>query len=249
MRVSFAALVAVVMAVAIAACGSSPSASSTPGTTLAPGATATSPGATLPPTAAPTGAPTTGPTGGATAPPGSGLTGHECDAIPTFSLSNPNLASPAPDATLNAHFPAQIDGQPVTDVQSQRWIDFLCVFGGQAMVNQSAGDIGSGLNLTTMSFGSAKATVDGESVDLNAFRTPSADATTLVQSLALIVAQTGNAGALQGTATTANIGGKNVYVWTDSDGAKSYAYASGDTLITFNSVTDSQATKILTALP
>src|SRR5512132_3822609 len=134
MRVFSAAFVAVLMAVAIAACGTSPSASSTPGATLAPGVTATPAGATLPPTVAPTGAPTTAPTvvptGSATGSPIAG-TGHECDAVPTFSISNPDPGSPPPDAGLLAHFPAEIDGQPLTDVESMQWLWFLCMFGGQ----------------------------------------------------------------------------------------------------------------------
>jgi hypothetical protein len=246
MRVSSAALGAVLMAVAIAACGTSPSASSSPGATLAPGATATPAGATLPPTVAPTGLPTVGPTGGSTTPP-AGLTGHECDAVPTFSLGNPDPSFP-PDETLNAHFPATIDGQPVTDVTSQQWLYFLCMFGGQTALEQAVSEAGGAINFATMSFGSATATVDGESVDLTAFRTPGTDANAMVQYLALLATQAGTV-INPGDVVSANIGGKSVYVWTDEDGAKNYAYPAGDTLIFFDSVTDSQATKILTALP
>jgi len=226
MRVSFAALVAAVMAVAIAACGTSPSASSTPGTTPAPGTTATPGGATQPP---------------------AGLTGHECDAVPTFDISNPNPATPVPDTTLAGHFPATIDGQPVTDVQSMQWLYLICQFGGQEAVTSAASEAG-GLNIATMSFGSAKATVDGEEVELNAFRTPGQDANAIVEALATIAAQSGTA-INPGDVTATNISGKNVFVWTDEDGAKGYGYPSGDTLVMFDEVTDSQAAKILAALP
>jgi hypothetical protein len=234
---TFAVFASGLLAVALIGCSSAPTGSSSP--TLAPGHTATP---------APSGAPpTSGPTSGASGSPIAG-TGHECDAVPTFSISNPNPASPPPDTGLLAHFPATIDGQPVTDVQATQWVWFLCAFAGQTAVDQALAQAGSGFNLATMSFGSAKATVDGESVDLSAFRTPGTDSNAMVQYLALLAAQSGT-DINPGNVSSANIGGKNVYVWTNDDGTKGYAYPAGDTLISFDSVTDSQATKILAALP
>ncbi|MEP7378068.1 MAG: hypothetical protein ABI725_00745 [Chloroflexota bacterium] len=239
MRTTFALLGAVAMAVAVVACGgTTPGASSTPGATLAPGATATPAGSTPAPTGP--GA-TTAPSGGVV------LTGHECDAVPTFSLSNPDPSFPQ-DATLNAHFPATIDGQPVTDVTSSQWLYFICMTGGQAAVAHAVGQSGSGFNLATLSFGSATANVDGEDIEMSAFRTAGGDSNSMIQYLSLLAAQAGT----QIDVTNlqqANVGGKNVYTWTDTDGTKSYAYPAGDTLISFESVTDSQATKILSALP
>lgn len=234
MRVSFALIGSVALAVAIAGCGSgTPTGSATPGATLAPGATATPGGATNPPGAS--GSPIAG-------------TGHECDAVPTFSISNPSPASPAPDTALLAHFPATIDGQPLTDVTAVQWLYFMCAFGGQTTVDQMMSEASGGFNFATMSFGEATATVDGSEVKLNAFRTPGNDANTLIQSLALLAAQSGTT-INPGDVAASTVAGKSVFVWTDTDGTKSYAYPSGDTLIMFDSVTDSQATKILTALP
>jgi hypothetical protein len=242
MRVPSTAITAIALSAAIAACGSSPAATSTPGATLAPGATATPAGATQ----APTGAPTAAPTGGASSSPIAG-TGRECEAVPTFSIGNPDPASPPPDTGLLAHFPAAIDGQPLTDVQAIQWVWFLCSFGGQAAVDQAIAEAEGSFNLATMSFGGATATVDGEEVSLTAFRTPGSDANAMVTSLALIAASTGNTG-VSGAVQTATISGKSVYIWTDEDGAKSYAYPSGDTLIFFGEVTESQAAKIIAAL-
>lgn len=246
MRLTLAAAASAAVLFAIVGCSSAPAATPTlaPGATLAP---TLAPGATSAPTQAP-GGPTQAP-GGPTQVP-VGVTGHECDAVPTFSISNPNPATPPPDTSLTAHFPVQIDGQPLTDVQGQYWYYSLCMFGGQTAVNEAfAASQGGGFNMATMSFGSATATVDGEEVDLTAWRTPGADSNTLVQSLALLAAQSGGNGSIEGSASSANIGGKNVFVWTDTDGSKSYAYPSGDTLIFFDGATDSQATKILAALP
>lgn len=243
MRVSFALIGSVALAVAIVGCGSgTPGGSATPratsGATLAPGATATPASSTPAPTVP--GA-TTAPTGGV------GATGHECDAVPTFSIGNPNPSFPQ-DETLNAHFPPTIDGQPVTEVTSTQWLYFICLTGGQAAVQAAINQSGGSFNLATLSWGSATANVDGEDVELTGFRTAGGDSNAMVQYLSLLAAQSGKTIDVTNV-TQANVGGKNVFTWTDSDGSKSFAYPSGDTLIFFDSVTDSQAAKILSALP
>jgi hypothetical protein len=229
-RFSLALIGSAVLAVSIIGCGSTPA-----GPTLAPGQTATPVPATLAP--------------GATATPaGAVITGHECDAVPTFSLSNPTEPSFPRDEVAEGHFPATIDGQPVTDVESQVWLYFLCYLGGQASFERAANQAG-GVNLATSSFAQAKATVDGEEVALTAWRAPGADANALVQYLSMLALQSGTDITVTDIQQT-NVGGKNVYTWTDSDdGTKGFAYPSGDTLILFDRVTDSQATKILAALP
>lgn len=235
MRWTIGAVVSAAALLAIVGCSSAPGATPTPaGATQPPGGGTQAPVVTQAP-----GGPTQAPVG---------VTGHECDAVPTLSLSNPNPASPPPDTQLTAHFPAQIDGQPVTDVQSMYWVYFLCAFGGQASVNQAMQEAQGGLNFATMSFGSATATVDGEEVELQAFRTPGTDSNAMVQYLALLAAQSGSTD-IPGQVTSSNVGGRNVYVSTDSDGNTSYAYPSGDTLVFFDGVTESQAAKIIAALP
>jgi hypothetical protein len=211
----------VALSTVLIGCGSATPGQSA-GPTLAPGATAT-------------------PAGGAT-------TGHECDGVPTFSPSNPAEPSFPADPEVEAHFPATIDGQPVTEVKSQQWRYFLCYLGGQASFNQSAGQA-AGLNLASSSLATAEATVDGESVDLNAWRTPGQDANSFIQYLQVLANQAGSDITVANVQQT-NVAGKNVFTWTDTDdGTKSFAYPSGDTLVYFDSVTDSQATKILSALP
>ena len=224
MRLPFTVLAALAMAVSIAGCSSG-----TPtGPTLAPGATAT-----LAPV----------PTSGGSTP--GAVTGHECDAVPTFSVANPN-PSFAPDAVLLAKFPTTIDGQPVTDVSALPSIDFLCL-GGQAAFNQAAGSNG-GSGFATMSWGGFTANVDGSDVSVWAFRQPGGDANVLTQTIAGLAAAAGHS-VVVGQLTTTTVAGKTVYTWTDDDGNKGFAYASGDTLIGFDGVTDAQANKILSALP
>ena len=229
-RLTIGLISSIALAMAIIGCSSAPA-----GPTLAPGQTATPAPATLAP--------------GATATPaGAVITGHECDAVPTFSISNPVEPSFPRDEVAEGHFPATIDGQPVTDVESQQWLYFLCYLGGQASFEQAANQAG-GVNLATSSFAQANATVDGEEVALTAWRSPGTDANSLVQYLSMLALQSGTDITVSDIQQT-NVAGKNVYTWTDSeDGSKGFAYPSGDTLIIFDGVTDSQATKILTALP
>jgi hypothetical protein len=217
--------------VALVGCSGTPA-----GPTLAPGQTATP----APPTLAP----------GATATPAPpvGLTGHECDAVPTFDINNPQSEpSFPPDTAAEAHITATIDGQPVHEIHSQQWLYFLCYLGGQASLEQAAGQAG-GINMATSSFAQGTAEVDGSEVDLTAWRTPGADSHALVQYLSVLAAQSGT-DIVPTDVQETNVGGKAVFTWAGDDGSKSYAYPSGDTLVFFENVTDSQATKILSALP
>ena len=250
MRRSRMTVTAVVALLIISACSSSPAATQAPGgATQAPGGATQAPGgATQAPggaTQAPGGA-TQAPGEATQAPGGVGLTGHECDAVPTFSISNPE-PSFAPDTALEAHFPPMIDGNPVANVTSLQWVNMICMFGGQAALQESATGFGS-LPLSQMSFGSADASVDGDDISLSAFRTPGQDAGGIIDYLKTLAALSNGGASISGSLNQTNISGKDVYVFTDSDGAKSYAVPLGDTLVFFDSSTDDEAAKIIAAL-
>lgn len=220
-----------------AACSSSPP--GTPG----PATPVTSPGAAPP-------APVVTPAPVATPPAGNIGTGTECAATPSFDITNP-VPSFAPDLDLEARFPTQIDGQPVTELQSVRWVELICLYGGQAGVDQFKADLpgGGSLNFATLTFASAVATVDGDDVQLSAFRTPGLDANVMVQAFAQLAGAISGETTVTGTLSNVTLGGKNVSVWTDEDGTINYLYASGDVLFGVSDVTDSQANKIFAALP
>jgi hypothetical protein len=196
------------------------------------------PGATQPGATA-----TAVPTIGATAPP---VGGHECDAFPTINPASPVIPSFAPDPVLESKFPAEIDGEPVTDLQSGSYLQSLC-FSGQATVDRIRGQ--AAFDLLTMTVGSAKATVDGEEVSLSAFRAPGQDASNIIRVLIAVAAQSG--GEPAPSLIPATVGGKNVLttVDDDGDGVNSYGYGNGDTLFLVDNVTQSQADKIFSALP
>jgi hypothetical protein len=234
------AVLAAVALFVISACGSSPGATQSPGTSQAPGNTT---GATQQPVASQPAA--SQPAASQPASSVAGLTGHECDSVPTFSIDNPE-PSFAPDPQLEAHFPADVNGNPVTNVSSQSWLDLMCTFGGQTALAGSAGQFGN-LPLATMTFGSADVVINEDDISLSALRTPNQDAGNVIQYLAQIAALS-NQGSLSGNVSQQTVGGKSVYVYTDANGAKSYAVPLGDTLVFFDSATDDEAAAIIGAL-
>ena len=232
----------------LAACGGG-SATPTPAAqttkpTSAPSAAAPSPstgaGSSVTPTAAQSSA-------GA----GSSQGGEPSFALPSFAL--PSFAS---DNDLAAEFPKTIDGQPVTKVQTLLFIDMLN-FSGQsaAQVQQLRDSLSSfGIDLNRLSFGSGDATVGGEDVQFQALRAPGADASQIVAHYNDIAtafnAALGNPQpSTPPTFSQTSLGGKNVTLSTDADGAKTYVYPTGDTLWILANMTDAQASTILGALP
>jgi hypothetical protein len=219
----------VALAAAIVGCTGAPA-----GPTLAPGQTAT---AALP---------TVAPGVVTPAPP---VAGPLCAGMPTFSIDAEATPVFAQDQALNAKFPAQINGQPVTDVQSGFWLQSMCYYGA------SAEDMAAFLALfpaniaPQISSGSAQVDLDGESVFISAFRVPGADANIIFSHIPEFIAALGGdpATAADSTVTQGNVGGKNVYVVTDSDGDVSYNYVSGDTLFTVDS-SETAAAAVFAAL-
>jgi hypothetical protein len=200
-------------------------------------ATATAQPATLEPTLAP---PTdAAPTATAAASP---------DAAPTFSIPSVALPSFAPDNELAARFPTEIDGQPVTDVTTVLWMEFLLSFAPEQAQQFRSAMSSVGIDADRMSFGSATATVDDETVQLQALRTAGADAGLIVANFATIGAVF-NPDEEQPTLTQANFGGKNVTKATDADGDVTYLYVSSDVLWFISDLEESQAATILAALP
>jgi len=185
-------------------------------------------------------------------------------AVPTVAPTEAQPTSPdatqgpvsapsfAADNGLAAKFPTMIDGQPVTQVQTAIFADVLQQTGGSSDVNiQTLTQTlaGIGIDFSNMSFGSAQATVDGESVAITALRTPNTDATKIIQNYGLIVTAFGSAPETMPTMSPSTISGKNVTLATDSDGTTTVLYVTGDTLFILQNMTDSQTAKVVAALP
>ncbi len=227
-RVSSVTLGAGIMIIVIACSGGG-------GATLAPG-TSSAPGATSAPA-------------GPTAAPGGGDTSQLCAGLPTFSVDASPQPTFAPDAELNARFPTEIDGQPVTDVRSYNWVAGSCFYGASAETFQRFSQFFSPAVLAQLSQGSAEATVDDQEVFISAFRTPGGDPNQLFAHLPEFLAAIGveEADIAEYTVEPGSIAGKSVYVITDPDGDLSYSLVSGDAAFTVNDVTEDQAGIVFSA--
>lgn len=206
------------------------------------------PGATLPPgvTQPPGGVPTQAP-GPTQAPPVVNV-GNLCAGLPTYSPDAP-IPSFAHDDTLNARFPTQVDGQPVTDIQSSFWVQTTCFYGGSAEDLARFAAIWPAGTAPQISSGSAQIELDDDTVYIQAFRFPGADPNPIFSHLPEFTAALGGdpEDAANSTVTTTNLGGKNVYVVTQSDGDVSYHYVSGDTVWTVDAE-ETTAAKVFAAI-
>jgi hypothetical protein len=156
---------------------------------------------------------------------------------------------------LAAKFPAQVDGQPVTNITTARFIDFMSAFNTTPSAAASTlAEIdslrtifaGIGLNLDSMVFGSATATVSGSSVQILALRVPGQDANKLVQNYAMIPSALSSGD----TMSQVTVGGKSVTVVKSATGyASIWMYANGDILWQVNTSSQDEAAAVFTALP
>lgn len=172
-----------------------------------------------------------------------------CITVQTFDPNSP-LFGPSfpPDSQLEAKFPAQIDGQPVTRISSFYWAQAVCFYNGPAGVNQLASSM-PGINAARLSYASAEATVNEVPITLTAFRTPGGDGSAIVEWIVQLASGLG-AQAPTGTMSQGSMAGRDVYLWTDQgNDSVTYGYVSGDTLFGVSGVDASQAAKVIAALP
>jgi hypothetical protein len=167
----------------------------------------------------------------------------ESFSIPSFAI--PSFNSNA-DPELAAKFPTTIDGQPVTNVQTFRFIEVLTAFGtDQTVVAQfTAFANQAGIDPNSITFGTASATVGGSSATIQAIRSPGGDANRFIQALAAVAQATGSPIVL----SPANVGGKSVQVANPGDSAD-YYYPNGDTAWFLSGMDPTTAGTILAALP
>lgn len=162
-------------------------------------------------------------------------------------------ASLTPDPDLASQFPAQIDGNPVTVTDTHYWWESMCAYAGQAGIDAWKAAIPERFHLilTDVSYASAVVTVDGDEVEFNAFRSPGLPGflTVLYPELVQMVRHEMPSGTGQST-SYATIGGKEVTIQT-LDGTAAYLYATQeeDVVFALTDVTESQAERILAALP
>jgi hypothetical protein len=238
--------IALAGAIALGACTTTAPAAST-GT--GPGASLPA-GATLPPVGLPS-TPVTLPSLG---------TSQLCAGKPTFSLETPQPSFPN-DPELAAKFPAQIAGVTPDQIQTYKLLDEFCLFGGLGLDQMAVAFSQAGVDITNSSIGNATYSlpapctdatespcVNTDDVNLTAIRTPGSDANKMVAGLAQFAIALGQQDKLSNLQQT-NVGGKNVFTSTQTDGTVSYIYPAGDTLWLFDSKVATEAATVLSALP
>jgi hypothetical protein len=149
-----------------------------------------------------------------------------------------------PDTTLEAAFPDQIDGQPVTDLTSFNMLSFYQDWGtAQEKIDAFIAAMQSiGVNPASVSIGSASATVGGTAVTLEALRVAGGSAAAVWAQLIRLDTDA------PPVLTAGNLGGKQVTIATTSGGDVSYSYFNGE-YAWLLSMTDAQAAVVLAAVP
>jgi hypothetical protein len=183
------------------------------------------------------------------------LSPHRTGLCSGFGAIDP--ANPPPsllltrDPVLEAEFPSEIDGQPVSDVASGRLVETLCLLGGEASVTAAQRAAASTVDITRITDASGSVPVDGRQVTILAFRLPSHRGDELLGAIGIL-----SSAVVPGTQKFANgleqttAGGKSVWRWVNAaDGSVSFLYATSDTLFDVENVSQSQADKVFAALP
>jgi hypothetical protein len=152
-------------------------------------------------------------------------------ALPSFALPSgitlPSIALPsfAPDPVIEGVFPAEIGGQPVTDVESA---NFLTVLQAMGMDPETVGEFVSGMQAISIDpaavgFGSGTVVLDDTLVAIQVVRFPGGNAGAALDTLTRI-----DAPDEAPTLTNETIGGKAATVATNPDGDVEYFYVSGE---------------------
>jgi hypothetical protein len=156
----------------------------------------------------------------------------------------------APDPTVAAALPSSIEGQPMTNVESFRWVDYLCTLGGQGAVDNAARIGPAGLNLAGLTYAHGRVQLGDELVSVDAFRTPGQDSSLIVNDFKkMILVLGGGQHELTGTMSQLTLGGKNVWLWTKPDTRVQYLYPRGEILYGVTNATQESARLVLRALP
>jgi len=176
----------------------------------------------------------------------SGLGGSFVIPSAAFPSFNTNA-----DPALAARFPTTIGGQPVMNLVTYSFSDFMNVAtDGDPAAEQMYTNAFStaGIDPSTSSYGEADVTLAEDDVDIAAIHTLGSDSARLVSVFPQIF-EFFNPDQSPPTVQQANVGGKTVTEVTDEDGDVTYVYAQPDVVWTIDNADDSEATTVLQALP
>ncbi len=161
--------------------------------------------------------------------------------IPSFAI--PSFAA---DPVIDAAFPDQLAGQPVTEQSSANFLTVLQAFGTEPerIAAFVAGMQSIGVDPATVGFGSGTVTLGDEDVTLQLIRFPGGNAGNALDILTRI-----DEPDQPPVLTTETIGGKTVTVATNPDEDIEYYYINGDLAWFLDSVEREQAETIFAELP
>jgi hypothetical protein len=175
-----------------------------------------------------------------------------CAGIPQYPPDKPpGSLVLTPDPTLEAEYPMTIDGQPVTNLASARYIESLCALGGDASIAAAENQLAPGVDLNDIRVATGNVVIDGQSVTIDAYRLPNHRGDELVAVVGVLATTVaGSEARFTDDLVQTTAGGRSVLQFTNAaDGSVSYLYATGDTLFIVEDSTPSQADKIVAALP
>ena len=175
-----------------------------------------------------------------------------CAGIPQYPPDKPpGSLVLTPDPALEAEYPTTIDGQPVTDIASARYIESLCALGGDASIAAAESELAPGVDLNDISVATGNVVVDGQPVTIDSYRLPNHRGDELVSAVGVLATTVaGSEARFTDDLVQTTAGGRSVLQFTNAaDGSVSYLYATGDTLFIIEDSTQSQADKIVAALP
>lgn len=173
-------------------------------------------------------------------------------ALPSFALPSgitlPSIAIPSfePDPVIEDAFPTEIDGQPVTDVESANFMTVLQAMGtnteivGEFVTGMQA----VGVDPAAVGFGTGQVVLDDASVTIQLVRFPGGNAAAALDILTRI-----DAPDQAPTLTNETIGGKAATVATNPDGDVEYFYVSGEWAWLVDNAERAQVETIFAALP
>ena len=248
MRSTAAVSIGATLIIVLTACNSAPAVSDGGVTSSSPAASAssaaasasTAPEATS--SAAPS--PSDSPAG---ASPGS-ATGSDCSALPSPDANGQTATTEYPE--LLAMIPEELGGQPTHSRQSFRVVEFLCLAGGQAVVDQVVGAAPDGFDLPAVQYAGASVNLGEPTSGVAVIRTPGVDAEFMAENFARIIPLiAGSTEVAEGDVSEDTLGGKSIFVFVPPEARQTFLYPKDDLLFVISPKDADVAETILAALP
>lgn len=249
MRSTAAISIGATLIIVLAACNAAPAVSDGGVTSPSPEASASSPveasASTAPEATSSAAASPTDPPPGATS---GSATGSDCSALPSPDENGQTATTEYPD--LLAMIPEELGGQPTHSRQSFRVVEFLCLAGGQAVVNQVVDAAPDGFDLTAVQYAGASVNLGEPTSGVAILRTPGADAEFMAENFARIIPLiAGSTEVAEGQVSADTLGGKSIFVFVPPEARQTFLYPKDDLLFVISPKDPDVAETILEALP